>query len=80
MSSVLAMVPANRTRIDTEVDAAHLAQAMRRFDVSEADEAVALALELAAASSRTGTPTDRREAETVEELVSLESLHRLASP
>ena len=75
------MARATRTRVDVDVDAAHLAQVMRRFGVSEVGAAMDLALELAA-SGRTihAEPCDDRDADTVEELVSVQSLHRFASP
>lgn len=75
------MTPAARTRIDIEVDAAHLAQVMRRYDVSEAGAAVDLALELTASAPMPhDEPSEHRDAELVEEVVSVQSLHRFTSP
>ena len=67
----------SRTRLDLDVDTAHLTQVMRRFAVSDAGEAVAVALRLAASPPLPGDPASgRRDTDTVEELVSVESLHR----
>lgn len=75
------MARTTRTRIDIEVDAAHLAQVMRRFGVSEAGAAIDLALELVASAPVTqAAPHGDRDADTVEELVSVRSLHRFTSP
>ncbi len=75
------MARATRTRLDIDVDAAHLAQVMRRFGVSEVGAAIDLALELTASVPMTQPePYVDRDADTVEELVSVQSLHRFTSP
>lgn len=81
VSSVSAMARVTRTPIDTEVDAAHLAQVMRRFGVSEVAAAIDLALEFAASAPATEAELHEcRDSDTVEELVSVRSLHRYTSP
>lgn len=67
----------DRTRLDIDVDTAHLTQVMRRYAVTDAGEAVAVALRLAASPRPPGDrAAGRRDLDTVEELVSVEALHR----
>jgi Arc/MetJ family transcription regulator len=69
----------SRTRIDVEVDDAHLAEVMRRHGLKTAAEAVELALRLVASRPMTRAEMrDQRGADTVEELVTVDSLRRFA--
>jgi Arc/MetJ family transcription regulator len=69
----------NRTRIDVEVDATHLAEVMRRHGLKTAAEAVELALRLVASRPMTRAEMlQERGADTVEELVTVDALRRFA--
>jgi Arc/MetJ family transcription regulator len=71
----------SRTRIAVDVDTADLIQVMSRFDVTDAAAAIALAIRMAASSPTTRAEVAAlQEPEPVEELVSVTSLLRFASP
>jgi Arc/MetJ family transcription regulator len=67
----------SRTRIDVEVDDAHLAEVMRRHGLETAAEAVELALRLVASRPMSRAEMlEHRAADAVEELVTVDALRR----